>query len=370
MAVSVSKKKSKQSRKVEAREICFSYSILINFFYRIPAAVFLLILIFLWSSSTTIISGKIIHVCISSRKLNNLYCLSAGTQPNFDIPIPVINNSAISPSINGDVKEILNVVRDGLNPEIGKKVNADRKEEFANTVQAVNVVLDEQIPNAENRAHKDENEVANAVEVLKTAQNNPNPEIRELEKGRVEEIAHAKKVVEEQLQLHRSWKSSKNHPVCDGRGIYVYDLPSKFNTDLVGQCHDLVPWADFCEYFNNDALGQPIPKLGKGWYQTHQYSLEPIFHTRVLKHPCRVYNENEAKLFYVPFYGGLDILRWHFKNVSNDVKDTLPLELIKWLEMQQPWVRNTGNIRIMSLCWGRYHGILGDMTILHGGLDF
>ncbi|KAM3736028.1 hypothetical protein ACB098_10G132100 [Castanea mollissima] len=266
MAVSVSKKKSKQAKKVEAREICFSYSILINFFYQIPAAVFLLILIFLWSSSTTIISGKIIHVCVSSRKLNNLYCLSAGTQPNFDIPIPVINNN-----------------------------------------------------------------------------------IREVEKGRDEEIAHAKKVVEEQMQLHRSWKSSKNHPVCDGRGIYVYDLPSKFNTDLVGQCHDLVPWADFCEYFNNDALGQPIPKLGKGWYQTHQYSLEPIFHTRVLKHPCRVYNENEAKLFYVPFYGGLDILRWNFKNVSNDVKDTLPLELIKWLEKQQPWVRNAGKDHVFVL---------------------
>ncbi|GMY30302.1 xyloglucan-specific galacturonosyltransferase 1-like [Fagus crenata] len=322
MAVSVSKKKSKQSKKGEEKDICFCYSIFINFLYRIPTAIFLLILIYLWSSSTTIISGKIVHVCVSSRKLNNLYCLSAGTQPNIDIPVPIMNYSAISPSINGNIREIVKVIQDDSIPNLQNKVDEDRKEE-----------------------------TANAVEVLHIAdQNNPNLSIRGVEKSREEEeVAYAKKAVEEQLQLHRSWKSSKIQPMCDGRGIYVYDLPSKFNKDLVGQCHDMVPWADFCEYFNNEALGQPMPKLGKGWYQTHQYSLEPIFHTRVLNHPCRVYNENEAKLFYVPFYGGLDILRWHFKNVSNDVKDTLSLELIKWLEKQEHWARNAGKDHVFVL---------------------
>ncbi|EXC66440.1 Xyloglucan galactosyltransferase KATAMARI1 [Morus notabilis] len=111
----------------------------------------------------------------------------------------------------------------------------------------------------------------------------------------------------------------------------------------------MVPWMDFCKYFGNEGLGEPIPKLGKAWYRTHQYSLEPIFHSRVLKHPCRVQNENEAKLFYVPFYGGLDILRWHFKNVSNDVKDTLGLELVKWLERQRPWAPNSGKDHVFVL---------------------
>ncbi|KAG6634084.1 hypothetical protein CIPAW_12G094100, partial [Carya illinoinensis] len=287
MAVNMSQKKSKPSKKVTAKEICFCYSILINFLYRIPAAIFLLILIYLWSSSTTIMLGNVVHVCVSSRKLNNLYCLSAGTQPNFDIPIPVINNTDIGPS---------------------------------NAVEVDNVALDDPNPTSENRVDKDKDEVVNAV-----------------------------KVVEEQLQLHRSWRSEKNHPACDGRGIYVYDLPSKFNKDLVGQCGDMFPWMDFCKYFENDALGPPIPKLGEGWYQTHQYRLEPMFHSRVLKHPCRVYNENEAKLFYVPFYGGLDILRWHFKNASNDVKDSLSLELITWMEKQRPWARNSGKDHVFVL---------------------
>ncbi|XWS48935.1 hypothetical protein CRYUN_Cryun13aG0119900 [Craigia yunnanensis] len=96
-------------------------------------------------------------------------------------------------------------------------------------------------------------------------------------------------------------------------------------------------------------MGEPIAKLGKGWYHTHQYALELIFHTRVLKHPCRVCNENEAKLFYVPFYGGLDILRWHFKNVSNDVKDTLALELVKWLENKNSWLQNSGKDHVFVL---------------------
>ncbi|KAL6986230.1 hypothetical protein U1Q18_019598 [Sarracenia purpurea var. burkii] len=33
--------------------------------------------------------------------------------------------------------------------------------------------------------------------------------------------------------------------------------------------------------------------------------------------------------------GGLDILRWHFKNVSHDVKDSLALDLVNWLRSRR-----------------------------------
>ncbi|XP_007040203.2 PREDICTED: probable xyloglucan galactosyltransferase GT20 [Theobroma cacao] len=293
MAISMSKKKSKASKKVETKQYDFADTILFKILYRIPAAILLLILIFLWSSSTTIISGKFVHVCISSRKLNNLYCLSAGTQPNFEIPIPAHNNSLISPNISASIREVVNIVRDDPDSIVS------------------------------NRVHNNDSGG---------------------------EVAIAVKAVEAQLQVQRSWISNKNHAEsCDGRGIYVYDLPSKFNKDLVGQCGDMIPWTNFCKYFNNEAMGEPITKLGKGWYHTHQYSLELIFHTRVLKHPCRVYNENDAKLFYVPFYAGLDILRWHFKNVSNDVKDTLALELVKWLENKKSWLQHSGRDHVFVL---------------------
>ncbi|KAK9277737.1 hypothetical protein L1049_007284 [Liquidambar formosana] len=293
MAISMSKKKSRPSKRVvEVEELGFYHTVLYKFLYRAPATLLLLILLFLWSSTTTIISGNIVHVCVSSRKLNNLYCLSAGAQPNFEIPTPVINSSLSNPAgTSGNVKEIVNIVREDPSPIIKNSIDKTRDEEVANAV----------------------------------------------------------KDVEEQLRIHRSWKSNSNLATCDGRGIFVYDLPPKFNKDLVGQCGDMIPWTHFCEYFNNEALGEPIWKLGKGWYQTHQYSLEPIFHSRVLRHPCRVYNENEAKLFFVPFYGGLDILRWHFKSVTNDVKDTLALDLVKWLESQGPWIRNSGKDHVLVL---------------------
>lgn len=250
----------------------------------------------MWSSFSTLITGNIIHVCFSTRKLNSLYCLSAGTHPSFEIPTSTNNNSPI------------------ITPGIDQG-NATTELKFPDTPHLVTTSS------------------------------------RIVTNDSDERVANAVKVVEEQLQVHRSWrsKSNKNYAACDGKGIYVYDLPSKFNKDLVGQCRDMVPWQDFCSYLSNEGLGEPIAKLGKGWYKTHQYSLELIFHSRVLRHPCRVSDETVAKLFYVPFYGGLDILRWHFKNVSNDVKDSLSLELVKWLERQGPWKRNSGKDHVFVL---------------------
>ncbi|XP_004300780.1 PREDICTED: xyloglucan galactosyltransferase KATAMARI1 [Fragaria vesca subsp. vesca] len=327
MAVALSKRSSKHLKKeAPKREPCFCLSpclcfiALFKFLYRLPAAFLLLFLIYLWSSSTTIISGNIVHVCISSRKLNNHYCLSAGsTRPKFELPN--LNNATHylhtpdpSSNLSISISPPLSQNNSPISPP-PPKVSSEIV--IRETVQ---VVHDESDP-VKNGANKE----------------------------REEEIANAKKQVEEQLRLHRSWISNKKHEGCEGRGVYVYDLPSKFNKDLLGQCRDMVPWMDFCEYFKNEALGESIPKLGDGWYHTHQYSLEPIFHQRILNHPCRVHSENEAKLFYVPFYGGLDILRWHFKNVSNDVKDTLSLELITWLKKQDFWRKNSGRDHVLVL---------------------
>ena len=276
MAISMSKKRSRLPKKAEAEEIGSFISVISKLLCRIPAVLLVLVIVFLWSSSTTVISGNIFHLCVSSRKLNNLYCLSAGTQPNFEIPVSIVHNTS-------------------------------------------NSIVDDFV---ENPVRISDNITGN---------------------GRDGVVAHAVKIVEEQVRALRSRTAKGNSGGdCNGRGLFVYDLPPKFNKDLLAQCYDMVPWMNFCKYLSNEGLGEPIMKLGKGWHQTHQYSLEPIFHSRVLKHPCRVYDQNEAKLFYVPFYGGLDILRWHFKNVSGDVKDSLGLELVQWLQSQPPWMKNSG----------------------------
>ncbi|XP_062075948.1 xyloglucan-specific galacturonosyltransferase 1-like [Humulus lupulus] len=340
MVFFVSKKKPKVSskkREVESpsssKQCCSSScSILLRILYKIPTAIILLFLIFVWSSSTTIISGKIVHLCVSSRKLNDLYCLSAGTQPKLEIS--VLDNTTTFAG-NVDLKK--------------KEIVLDKQVVHGNSTSFVASTTTTTTTATHTNVEVKKVNVSNAEQVF--AQHDPT--FRDSfghDEADHDELEKAVKMVKDQLQVHRSWQSDKyNQKGCDGNGIYVYDLPTKFNKDLVGQCGDMVPWMNFCKYFTNEGLGQPIPKLGKAWYRTHQYSLEPIFHARVLKHPCRVHNEDEAKLFYVPFYGGLDILRWHFKNVSNDVKDSLGLELMKWLDRQRPWARNSGKDHVFVL---------------------
>ncbi|KAJ0104565.1 hypothetical protein Patl1_17761 [Pistacia atlantica] len=402
MAIFMSKRRSKLSRKDETKQCCFCYSYLFKILYRIPFAVFLLILIFVWSSSATIISGNVVRVCVSSRKLSNLYCLSAGTEGNFEIPVP--RNNFTNSNDDSNVKDFVNVFQDKTGPVItanvdnggqreaerAKKVNPNGKD-IANVVQAnsepvIRINVDnggegEAERDKKANSNNDSNVVqANTEPVIRTnvdnggdgeakrdkkansssdsnakdgsnvEQANKDPVIRTHVYNDAEDEAElAKKVVEDILHEHRSWRADKNVATCEGRGIYVYDLPPKFNKDLVGQCDDMMPWSNFCKFFNNDAFGEAIPELGQGWFNTHQYALEPIFHKKVLKHPCRVYNENEAKIFYVPYYGGLDILRWHFKNISYDVKDSLSLELVKWLESKKSWIQHSGKDHVFVL---------------------
>ncbi|CAM6086310.1 unnamed protein product [Calypogeia fissa] len=141
---------------------------------------------------------------------------------------------------------------------------------------------------------------------------------------------------------------------CEGRRAFMYTLPSKFNSDLAGTC-DLVSWMSACEYFKNEGMGPNVPTdelnargekvlVPEGsWFLTHQYALELIFHARLKHYECLTTDVNEADLFFVPYYAGLDVMRFHFRNeISHDRRDELGLELLNWLEGQESWSRNNG----------------------------
>ncbi|KAL2621438.1 hypothetical protein R1flu_001643 [Riccia fluitans] len=151
-------------------------------------------------------------------------------------------------------------------------------------------------------------------------------------------------------------------PSCDGRYIFVYNLPSRFNSDLVGQCDTLLPWFDFCDYFKHEGLGlvvnteernshgEAVLVPGGSWHLTHQYALELIFHARLKNYECLTTDESKANLFYIPYYGGLDVIRWHFTdNVTNEHRDALTWELVHWLEAQEAWKRNNGMDHVLVL---------------------
>ncbi|XP_077242411.1 putative xyloglucan galactosyltransferase GT20 [Tasmannia lanceolata] len=332
MAITIVRKRASQGKNAVKEEVGL-FHLLIRRSLSIPPIILillLLLLLFLWCSST-LLSVSIFHVCVSSRKLN-LHCLTARTHADFDKVI-VWNNYNSNPQNSQFAPKA----------PLGHSYTNNWSIPLQNSQPAPKAPLGHSYTN---------NRTGNNNTNNRTGKNNNNSNNNQKEDMK-EDVDYAVKVVEEQMKALRSSASGRRNPsnktACDGTGIFVYNLPPKFNKDLLDQCHEMLPWMDFCEYFANDAIGEPIPKLGKGWYNTHQYSLEPIFHSRVLKHHCRVYNEDEAKLFYVPFYGGLDILRWHFKNVTEEVKDSLGSDLVKWLETQSSWARNSGKDHVFVL---------------------
>ncbi|KAK6158180.1 hypothetical protein DH2020_005494 [Rehmannia glutinosa] len=298
MAVSVSRKKTRLSKKIQAdNELGFVCSFFEKILFRVPAAIFVLVFIYVWSSSTAIFSGNVVHVCVSSRKLNNLYCLSAGTQPNFEIPVSVVKNS----SSNGE--EIKQVADFGIKIDVPIANDSSTSRINGNAIISSGKMATKLWKTL---TGKSRNSYKRSVLDLKF-------EPRDIMRGKRDLRLRIAIEVQQRLAL----PMRRNDPVDSSK--------------------------------NDASVGRAREKLGRGWHHTHQYSLEPIFHARVLNHPCRVYDPNFARMFYVPYYGGLDVLRWHFKNVSNDVKDSLGLDLIRWLESQGPWYKNLGKDHVFVL---------------------
>lgn len=128
--------------------------------------------------------------------------------------------------------------------------------------------------------------------------------------------------------------------LCDGKRIYVYDLPIQFNYQILQQCdRNITDWLNFCPYMENDGFGQALENE-KGWYGTDFYMLEVIFHSRMKEYPCLTSNYEEADAVFIPYYSGLDALRYLY---GKDVKrrNKQGLELVSWLEKEggEGWKR-------------------------------
>ncbi|KAG0586697.1 hypothetical protein KC19_2G110000 [Ceratodon purpureus] len=146
---------------------------------------------------------------------------------------------------------------------------------------------------------------------------------------------------------------------CEGKYVYVYDLPAEYNKDLVGRCDSLFSWFSMCPYVVDSGRGLPVNAVDNGtqifvpgnkWFNTHQYALEMISHARILKYKCRTEDREKANLFYIPFYAGLDVIQWHFDpNTTKEKKDALSLKLMSWLVKQKEFVRRQGKDHVLVL---------------------
>ncbi|CAL4942190.1 unnamed protein product [Urochloa decumbens] len=127
---------------------------------------------------------------------------------------------------------------------------------------------------------------------------------------------------------------------CAGRYVYMYDLPARFNDDLVLDCKHLWRFYDMCPLLANSGMGQPLGDEGgvfspRGWYATNQFTLDVIFHARMRGYDCLTSDPSLAAALYVPFYASLDGGR-HMWN-STALRDALALDLVGWLARRPEW---------------------------------
>ncbi|XP_047340616.1 probable xyloglucan galactosyltransferase GT12 [Impatiens glandulifera] len=135
--------------------------------------------------------------------------------------------------------------------------------------------------------------------------------------------------------VHRE-KSSN----CSGRYIYIHNLPTQFNVDILKNCTTLFKWFNMCKSISNMGLGKKTSH--KNWYATNQFNLEIIFHNRMNQYECLTKNSSLATAIYVPYYAGFDVGRFLFRKTDISVRDKNVVDLVNWLTKQPEWKKMSG----------------------------
>ncbi|KAK6152758.1 hypothetical protein DH2020_012397 [Rehmannia glutinosa] len=157
--------------------------------------------------------------------------------------------------------------------------------------------------------------------------------------------------------LEQSVVVSNHTEECLSGKVYVYDLPTMFNKDLLlHNCTDLNPWNWQCGVASNHGYGGPAAELrpflpenlSKSWYRTNQFALELIFHERILKHKCRTLKPESAAAFYIPFYAGLAVGKYLWTNDTSK-RDWHCEMMLTWVKNQKYWKRSNGSDHFITI---------------------
>ncbi|KAJ3680791.1 hypothetical protein LUZ60_015280 [Juncus effusus] len=126
----------------------------------------------------------------------------------------------------------------------------------------------------------------------------------------------------------------------------MYDLPKKFNSDILLDCKHFNPWFDLCPTLLNSGLG---PRLNNSdgmfhetaWYNTDQFLVSVIFHNRMKQYECLTTNYSMSSAAYVPYYVGLDVTRYLWDNDPSR-RDFNSIDLVNFLRMRPEWTVRGG----------------------------
>lgn len=151
-----------------------------------------------------------------------------------------------------------------------------------------------------------------------------------------------------QSSEHASLDVGLDGDPCSGRFIYVHDLPSRFNDDLLRKCESLTrgTTVNMCPYIENLGMGPAVADsrgvlLNNSWFRTNQFQLEVIFHNKMKQYKCLTNDSSLASAIYVPYYAGLDISQYLWSsNIS--VRDATAFDLVGWLSRRPEWRRMSG----------------------------
>ncbi|GER28024.1 exostosin family protein [Striga asiatica] len=111
---------------------------------------------------------------------------------------------------------------------------------------------------------------------------------------------------------------------CTGRQIHIRHLPPRFNLDLLTNCSAYPLADDLCPFVSNHGLGPKTHNSSHSWYRTDPSMLELIFHRRMLEYPCLTPDPSAADAVYLPYYAGIDALRYLFGPDQNHTPSTPP----------------------------------------------
>lgn len=181
----------------------------------------------------------------------------------------------------------------------------------------------------------------------------PKKEQKKQSKNQIQSLQDLKPKNDQQKQLVRV---KEPHDECESGRVYVYDLPTKFNKDLLNNCHDLDPWSSRCNAVSNGGLGPKatglesiVPEnLRSAWYWTDMYSAEVIYHERILNYKCRTLDPQKATAFYIPFYAGLAIGKILWFTTAKE-RDRPSEHMLEWVKDQPYWNQNNGSDHFLML---------------------
>ncbi|KAG7568588.1 Exostosin-like [Arabidopsis thaliana x Arabidopsis arenosa] len=139
---------------------------------------------------------------------------------------------------------------------------------------------------------------------------------------------------------------------CAGRYVYMHNLPSRFNDDLIKSCEAYIELRNKCKYLVNSGFGpriledkhnhttQVLTIETGSWYYTNQFMLEVIFGEKMRHYECLTNDSALSSAVFVPFYAGFDVRR--FWGYSVKLRDKLGEDLAQWLRERPEWRKMFG----------------------------